>query len=66
MNICLNNVAKFDRYDDGIRIDYPVMIRLWSSFDRSIAAFNKGCGVIDERRRNSRPAHDHNKPKDLK
>lgn len=35
-----------DRYDDGIIVDYATMIRMWSTLDRSVAAFNRNCGII--------------------
>ncbi len=35
-----------DHYDDGIVVDYATMVRMWSTLDRSVAAFNKNCGVI--------------------
>lgn len=35
-----------DRYDDGIVVDYATMIRMWTTLDRSVAAFNRNCGVI--------------------
>ena len=35
-----------DRYDDGIVVDYATMIRMWSTLDRSVAAFNRNCGII--------------------
>jgi len=44
------SLTQSDRYDDGLAIDYPMMIRLWTSFDRSVAAFNQKCGVIAARR----------------
>ncbi|NOT46497.1 MAG: hypothetical protein HOP17_01925 [Acidobacteria bacterium] len=46
MQTCLNNLTSTDRYDDGLSIDYAMMIRLWSSIDRSVAAFNRRCGVL--------------------
>lgn len=38
--------AEQDRYDDGIVVDYATMIRMWSTLDRSVAAFNRSCGII--------------------
>ena len=38
--------AEQDRYDDGIVVDYATMIRMWSTLDRSVAAFNRECGFI--------------------
>lgn len=35
-----------DRYDDGIVVDYATMIRMWSTLDRSVNAFNRNCGII--------------------
>ena len=35
-----------DHYDDGIVVDYATMIRMWSTLDRSMAAFNRNCGFI--------------------
>ena len=47
-----------DRYDDGIVVDYATMVRMWSTLDRSVAAFNRKCGVI-----NLQPARDIADPK---
>lgn len=46
MESYLTNLTTPNRYDDGLNIDYAMMIRLWSSFDRSVGAFNRNCGVI--------------------
>jgi hypothetical protein len=35
-----------DHYDDGIVVDYATMIRMWSTLDRSMTAFNRKCGFI--------------------
>lgn len=35
-----------DRYDDGIVVDYATMVRMWSTLDRSVTAFNKDFGFI--------------------
>lgn len=35
-----------DRYDDGIVVDYATMVRMWSTLDRSVTAFNRNCGFI--------------------
>lgn len=35
-----------DRYDDGIVVDYATLVRMWSSLDRSVVAFNRKCGII--------------------
>lgn len=35
-----------DRYDDGIIVDYATMVRMWSTLDRSVTAFNRKCGVV--------------------
>jgi hypothetical protein len=44
-----------EHYDDGIQIDYSMLIRLWSAFDRSLTTFNQRCGVITHRDKNRRP-----------
>ncbi|MGD9564043.1 MAG: hypothetical protein AB7F88_17330 [Pyrinomonadaceae bacterium] len=48
MNTSIRKTESIDRYDDGIVLDYASMIRMWSAFDRSLAAFNRKCGVITE------------------
>jgi len=35
-----------DHYDDGIVVDYATMIRMWCTLDRSVASFNRDCGII--------------------
>lgn len=46
MHTCPNTLTSAARYDDGVTNDYAMMIRLWSSIDRSVAAFNRRCGVL--------------------
>ena len=41
MDTCLNSFSSIDRYDDGVAVDYAFMIRMWSAFDRSLAAFER-------------------------
>ena len=50
METCLNSFSSIDRYDDGVTVDYAFMIRMWSALDRSIARFNRECGVIMPKR----------------
>ncbi|HTH37180.1 MAG TPA: hypothetical protein VL572_04400 [Pyrinomonadaceae bacterium] len=50
MEIYMNSFASIDRYDDGVTLDYAFMIRMWSALDRSIARFNRECGVIIPKR----------------
>ena len=50
MESCLNSFASIDRLDDGVTVDYAFMIRMWSALDRSIARFNRECGVIMPKR----------------
>ncbi len=60
-------LADQDRYDDGIVVDYPTMIRMWSTLDKSVAAFNRNCGIItlrpskDPKETNSDPKKVHSK-----
>jgi hypothetical protein len=49
MEICMNSFSSIDRYDDGVTVDYAFMIRMWSALDRSIARFNRECGVMPKR-----------------
>jgi hypothetical protein len=51
MESCLNSFASIDRFDDGVTVDYAFMIRMWSALDRSIARFNRECGVVMPTRR---------------
>ena len=53
METCLNTFSSIDRYDDGVTVDYAFMIRMWSALDRSIARFNRECGVIMPRLRSA-------------
>ncbi|MGB7210398.1 MAG: hypothetical protein WBD27_17215 [Pyrinomonadaceae bacterium] len=46
MNSYQEILAEQDHYDDGIVVDYATMIRMWSTLDRSVAAFNRNCGII--------------------
>ena len=38
--------AEQDHFDDGIVVDYATMIRMWCTLDRSIASFDRNCGII--------------------
>ena len=46
METYMSSFASVDRYDDGVTLDYASMIRMWSALDRSIARFNRQCGVV--------------------
>lgn len=35
-----------ERLDDGVPVDYAMMMRMWSAFHRSIIAFERECGVL--------------------
>lgn len=59
MQSCLNTITSVARYDDGFTNDYSMMIRLWSSFNRSVSDFNRRCGVMKTGSRTSaKLAHD--------
>ena len=45
MDTCFNTFSNIDRYDDGVAVDYAFMIRMWSAFDRSLAAFERSVGL---------------------
>lgn len=45
MNVNIAEAGPMRRFDDGIIADYAVMIRMWSAFDRSIAEFDRECGL---------------------
>ena len=54
MESCLNSFSSIDRFDDGVTVDYAFMIRMWSALDRSIARFNRECGVIIAKSRSAK------------
>jgi hypothetical protein len=47
--------AQYDRYDDGIVVDCATMVRMWSTLDRSLASFNRKCGMITLKPSQDRP-----------
>ena len=46
-----NTFSSMDHYDDGISVNYAMMLRMWSAFDRSMAAFDRKCGLSPRRKK---------------
>ena len=53
METTVNTFSSIDRYADGIGSDYSMQIKMWSAFDRSLMAFNRRCGIITSRDKDS-------------